>query len=333
MDVMKTRLLSWGVAALAGLAMVGCNPPEPAAGGAGTTTPTASDKKVKIAVSIPTATHGWTAGVVYWANETAKELGGEAEITVVTSETASDQAKKLETIATQGYDALVILSFEPDVVTPIVKANRDSFGYIVSVDRGLTEPIADVWMRGDNKKFGSEAATFMAEKLGGKGSILVFRGIAGPVDDDRVAGFQDVMKGFPDIKILDMQHGDWSRDKSFSVAQNLLVKHAKVDAIWAADDDMALGVEKALQEAGRKGVWMVGGGGMKDVVKRVMDGDELFPATVTYSPKMIADAIKRCVADLKAGKKSGSAQVDEVLPVDLVKPDTAKDHYFPDAAY
>jgi len=332
MDLMKTRLLSWGVAALAGLAMVACNPPTPDTGGT-TPEPATTAKKPKIAVSIPTATHGWTAGVVYWANETAKELGGDADITVVTSETASDQAKKLETLATQGYDALVILSFEPDVVTPIVKANRDSFGYIVSVDRGLTDPIADVWMRGDNKKFGSEAATFMAEKLGGKGSILVFRGIAGPVDDDRVAGFQDVMKGFPDIKILDMQHGDWSRDKSFTLAQNLLVKHAKVDAIWAADDDMALGVEKALQEAGRKGVWMVGGGGMKDVIKRVMDGDEMYPATVTYSPKMIADAIKRCVADLKAGKTKGTTQVDEVLPVELVKPDNAKDHYFPEAAY
>ncbi|MDI9635124.1 ABC transporter substrate-binding protein [Kamptonema cortianum] len=328
------RTLTAIVAGFIGLAMVACSSGGGESAANSESGGSAEAKKPKIAISIPTATHGWTAGIVYWANEAAKEFASDADFTIVTAESGEDQGKKLETLAAQGFDGLVVLSFEPSLVTPVIKGNRDSFGYIVSVDRGLTEPIADVWLRGDNKEFGKKAAEFMASRMPNGGNILVFRGIASPIDNDRVEGFQGVMKNHPNIKILDMQHGNWDRDTAYKLAQNLLVKYPKVDAIWASDDDMALGIEKALKEAGRdKGMWMLGGAGMKDVVKRVMDGDSMFPGNVTYSPRMIYDAVQKCVEDLKAGKKPGSTQVDIVLPIEVITPDNAKDYYYPDAAY
>ncbi|MFM9874191.1 MAG: ABC transporter substrate-binding protein [Fimbriimonadaceae bacterium] len=336
---MKGSILA-GLAATTAMMMVGCTP-APSGGTDGSLPPkpegaTATGtgiEKPKIAVVIPTATHGWTGGVVYWAEKTAKDMAGDADIKVFASDSPDKQAADLANIATQGFDGLVILSFDPTAITPAVKTARDSFKYIVSVDRGLSEPLADVWLRGDNEKFGSEAATFMADKLGGKGKILVLRGMAGPVDEDRVKGFKSVMDGIKGVQILDMQPGKWSQDEAYKVTQNLLLKYKEVDAIWAADDDMAVGAAKALAEAGRTNVWLVGGGGSKDVIKKVMDGDAMFPATVTYSPKMIALGIERCVADLKAGKKSTGTQVDDVLPVELVKPDNARDHYFPESVY
>ncbi len=338
MRLMKGWTLA-GLAATTAMMMVGCNPPatKPEEG---STTPTTGGEssgagiaKPKIAVVIPTATHGWTGGVVYWAEKTAKDMAGDADITVFASDSPDKQAGDLANIATQGFDGLVILSFDPTAVTPAVKTSRDSFKYVVSVDRGLSEPIADVWLRGDNEKFGAEAATFMAEKLNSKGNILVLRGIAGPVDEDRVKGFKSVMDKVTGVKVLDMQPANWSQDEAFKKTQALLLKYPQVDAIWAADDDMAVGAEKAIAESGRTNIWLVGGGGSKDVVKKVMDGNAMFPATVTYSPKMIALAIERCVKDLKEGKKSTGSQVDEVLPVELVKPDNAKDHYYPDSVY
>lgn len=335
---MKARsLLLAGVAAL-GLALTACSPPAENATTTGTTTTTGGSgtpaKKFKIAVSIPAADHGWTAGIGYWANKLAKDHEAEAEITVEPAKDADAQVKSLETLATQGYDALVVLPTEPEQVTPTVKRLADSFGYMVAVDRGLTEPIADVWVRGDNKEFGRKAATYMAEKLGGKGNILIFQGIPCPIDTDRVGGFNEVISKSPGIKVLDSKPGMWNREESYKVAQSLLIKHPQVDAIWASDDDMAVGIEKALKEAGRdKNVWMLGGGGMKEVVKFVMDGNPLYPATVTYSPKMIADAIERCITDLKAGKKHAGNQEDQMLPIDVVTPDNAKDFYFPDSIY
>lgn len=82
----------------------------------------------------------------------------------------------------------------------------------------------------------------------------------------------------------------------------------------------------------RENVWMLGGGGMKDIVKRIMDGDKMYPATVTYSPKMIGDAVSRAFEMLKKGEKPTSQKL-EIIPVEIITPENAKGFYFPDSIY
>jgi ribose transport system substrate-binding protein len=125
--------------------------------------------------------------------------------------------------------------------------------------------------------------------------------------------------------------------KSLNVMQNMLTQFNKIDAVWAADDDMALGAMQAIKEAGRENqMWVVGGGGMNDIVKMVMDNDPMAPATVTYPPSMIAAGIHLAVASLRDGQ---AAKVNQFMPrrlvldVELVTPDNAKDYYFPDSVY
>lgn len=322
--------------ALAGisLVLVGCN-----SGGAGTESTTGSSssgtsggKKYKITVSLPAADHGWVAGAIWWAEEGKKKYAADADITIQTADSPGKQVNDLETMMTTKPDAMVVLATESKPLTPVAKKIHDAGILLVNVDRGFEEPVANLFIQGDNKGFGRVAAEFMAEKLGGKGNILVLEGVPCTVNTDRNTAFQEVMKGFPGIKILDSQPGDWRKDKALNVTQTMLVKHPAVDAIWAADDDMALGAEQALKEAGRANVWIIGGGGMKDIVKRIMDKDARFPATVTYSPKMVGDAIDRAIEMLKKGEKP-STQKEEVINVTLVKPENAKDHYYPSSVY
>ena len=99
---------------------------------------------------------------------------------------------------------------------------------------------------------------------------------------------------------------------------------------------MALGVEQALKEAGRTNVWILGGAGMKDVIKRVQDNDPIFPADITYPPSMIAMGMHLAVSALRDGKqkdKSAFTPKHLMLDVELVTPDNAKDFYFPDSTY
>jgi|SRR5579862_221880 len=118
--------------------------------------------------------------------------------------------------------------------------------------------------------------------------------------------------------------------------ENMLVNNPHIDAVWAADDDMALGAEVALQSAGRdKNIWILGGGGMKDIVKRVMDRDPLYPGDITYPPSMVGFGIETTVGMLRAGKDRAKRYVPRhiVIDIDLVTPDNAKDFYFPDSVY
>lgn len=336
---MKCRNLFFGALAVIGLAIVGCS--SGSTGDAGTTTggegkPSADSpkEKLRVGVSIPAGDHGWTAGIVWWANQ-MKEKYPDVDLSIQTSNNGTDQNKAVETMLVTGLDGLVVLAFEPTPVTPAVKKAKSDGVYVVSVDRGLDEPIADVWMRGDNSKFGELAADYMGSKLGGKGNILVLEGLtANDVNKARVEAFNKTMSTkYPGIKILASTNGDWDRQKAYKATQTLLAKYPMVNAIWSSDDDMSLGAEQALKESGRTNVWMLGGGGMQDIYKKIAAGEPMYPATITYAPKMIADGIERCIADLKAGKKPGDKQEDVLLPVEVVSPDNVKDFMVDGAAY
>ncbi|MCW5937558.1 MAG: ABC transporter substrate-binding protein [Fimbriimonadaceae bacterium] len=296
--------------------------------------PPAPGKKIRIGVSIPNATHGWTAGVIYWVDQ-AKKAYPDVEWTVVPADKPEKQISDIETLLTKGVDGMVILATESAPLTPVAKKVKEAGVYLVNVDRGFLEPVADVFLEGDNAAFGRKAGEFIGQKLNGQGKIIVLEGMPSTVNTARNGAFREALKAFPGVQILDSQPGEWNRQKSYETLQTLLTKHSQVDAVWAADDDMALGAEQALKEAGRSNVWIVGGGGMKDVVKRVMDNDKVMPATVTYPPSMVATGMFICASALRAGPAQVRPYVPRHLLIDvqLVTPENAKEFYFPDSVY
>src|SRR5690606_2632435 len=198
-------------------------------------------------------------------------------------------------------------------------------------------PIADIFLEGDNKAFGRKSAQFIAERMKGKGNLVILTGIPCTVDTDRVNAALAVFKQYPDIKILAQQPAFWNREKALQVMENLLTRFPKIDAVWAQDDDMLLGAVQAIEEAGRENeMWVFGGAGMKDVVHRVMNKDPMVPADITYPPSMIATGIHMCVSALRDGNKD---KVMEFMPrhllidVELITPENAKSYYFPDSVY
>jgi len=294
----------------------------------------AADKKV-VAVSIPAADHGWTAGVVYHAKAAADEINKafpDIDVVVKTSPSAADQVSALEDLsASRKLDALVILPYTSEELTQPVKAIKDMGTFITVVDRGLTdEGIQDLYLAGDNIAVGTNTAKFMIDKLGGKGDIVVLRGIPTVIDDERIKGFEDTIKG-TDIKVLDMQYAHWNSDEGFKLMQDYLAKYPHIDAVWANDDDMLLGVLEAVKQSGRTDIKLaLGGNGMKDIVKKVIDGDEMTPVETPYPPAMIKTAIYMTVANLV-----GQAPVRGAVKLDapLITKDNAAEYYFPDSPF
>ena len=292
-------------------------------------------KRYKIGVSIPAADHGWNAGLKYWTDQATKE-NPDIDWTVQDFKTSSDQITQLEDMGTQGMDALVIVAPESAAVTLIAEKLHEKGILIVNVSGGFTKPIADVFIEGDNKAFGRKSAEFMVQKLGGKGKIVVLEGTPCTVNTDRVSSAKAVFSASPGIQIVAEDAGEWNRAKAEKVMENMLTANLHIDAIWAADDDMALGVETALKAQGRdKNIWILGGGGMKDIVKRVMDKDPLFPGDITYPPSMIGIGIQTAAAMLREGKENAKKFTPRHIVIDLeaITPDNAKDFYFPDSIY
>ncbi len=296
----------------------------------------AQDAETKvIGVSIPAATHGWAGGMNYFAQAAVDRLEETYPQLDFVLATASDPAKQVndieDMVATRNIDALVVLPFESEPLTGPVQNVKASGAWITVVDRGLSQDgIEDLYVAGDNPGFGRVAGEYMATALPEGGKIVVLRGIPTTIDNERVEGFQAAIEG-KNIEILGMEHGDWNRDKAFTVMQDFLSKHPQIDAVWASDDDMAVGVLGAIEAAGRDDIkFVLGGAGMKEMIKRTMDGDAMIPANVTYPPAMIATAIEITAVGLVS---QAPVSGDFIIGSVLVTPENAEGFYFPDSPF
>lgn len=295
----------------------------------------AKAKRFKIGVSIPAADHGWNAGLKYWSEQATKQ-NPDVDWVIQDFKNSDEQINSLENMLSQGVDAFVIVAPESAAVTPIAEKIHDAGHLIVNVSGGFTKPVADVFIEGDNRAFGRHAAEFMVKQLGGKGKIVYLEGTPCTVNSDRVNAALEVFKASPGIQIVGHGVGEWNREKAEHAVQNILVANPQIDAIWAADDDMALGAEAALKATGRdKNIWILGGGGMKDIVKRVMDKDPLYPGDITYPPSMIGFGIETAAAMVRAGADKSKQFMPHhvVIDLDAITPENAKSYYFPDSIY
>jgi ribose transport system substrate-binding protein len=303
----------------------------------GTTGTAFAQNKVNLGVAIPAATHSFTAGIVWWANEAKRELEKkhpDLKVTIKTASGAPEQANQLQDLVTVNkINALVVFPFESASLTQPVAQVKNKGVYVTVVDRGLTDTSAqDAYVAGDNTAFGKVPAEYLAQALGGKGNIVALRGIPTTLDNERMDAFNAVMKNHPGIKLLDAKHGNWNRDDAFKVMQDFLTRFKQIDAVWAADDDMAVGVLKAIDQARRKDIRIVfGGAGAKGMVKTLIDGkDPRIQANVSYSPKFMYDAIKLTA---EARLKGERLPPTTIIPSVLITKENARQFYFPDSPF
>ncbi len=295
-------------------------------------------EKLKIGVSVPTATHGWAGGIVWFAEKAKKEIEAanpDVEVIVTTGEDAARQVDRIENLIVRGIDALVVVCQEPGPITPICGRAKDEGVYVVIVSNPMSKPVEDHFVNGDNRSLGEEAARAIGQLIEGKGEILVMEGIPCPINTDRINGFNDIMaKEFPGIKILESQPAWWNQEKGMNLMETYLQKYPKVDAVWAGDDDVLIGALKAYQNSGRTDIKaIVGGGGSKHIIKKIMDGDPVVKATVTYSPKMCYDGVFKALEGLRNGKKPVDGIKETIIRSEIVTKENADKFYYPESVY
>jgi len=297
----------------------------------------AAAEPVNLGVSIPAATHSFMGGINYWANQAKKDLEAkhkDLKITIRTAANAVEQANQLQDLSTvTKINALVVFPFESAALTRPVASVKAKGAYVTVVDRGLTDTSAqDAYVAGDNTAFGKIPAEYIAKTLNGKGNVVALRGIPTTLDNERMDAFNGVLKGHPDIKLLDAKYANWNRDDAYKVTQDFLTRFKEIDAFWAADDDMAFGAIRAIDQAGRKDIKVIfGGAGAKDMVKIILDGkDPRIQANVSYSPKFIYESIKLTAEARLKGEKLPATTI---IPSVLIDKSNAKEFYHPDSPF
>jgi len=257
--------------------------------------PVARPGKVRIGVTIPAPDQEWTAGSLWFAKKAIADWSAKDEalgFELRTATTVEEQSEQVGALIDSGIHCLVILPVESAGVTPVVQAARRKGVFVVDTDRGLLDFAHDVYVTGDNYQYGRVAAEWMARELKGKGKIVTISGVPCTIDTIRMKGFYDGIANYPGIRILGEQKGYWDKRKSQVVMENFLQRFASIDGVYSQDDGVQEAILMAYRESARTEISVFfGGTGQRSTIRKILDGDPLVRATVTYTPSLIATSI------------------------------------------
>ena len=271
---------------------------------------------IRIAFSAPGADHGWLAAITENARDEAEELGDVELILLEGTNDSAAQVSQVEQLIAEEPDVLVILPHEGGPLTPIAIEAMNAGIPVVNVDREFESKTAyRTWIGGDNYGIGVSAGNYFAEQLDCEGQVVEIQGLAGiSVTEQRSAGFADTIEELcgDGIEVVAQQPADFVPDKGLTVMETILQQHDDIDAVYTHDDDMAMGVVSAIQNAGREEeMFLTGAGGSNDALDLIADGG-LYKATFLYNPSMSASAIR--VARLIARGEGFEELVEPEVP-------------------
>jgi ribose transport system substrate-binding protein len=323
------RQLIAGVAALA-LVAAACSDDDDDSAGAGdeTQADTGGDSSetgetVTIAASVPPTDHGWLGQIAAKAQEAADQWD-DVEFRLVEAADADSQASQIQTLINEEPDALVVLPYDGEQLTPVAEQAMEAGIPVINVDRLFASPdAARATILGDNYEIGVKAAEFLAEQLECEGNVVEIQGIAGiSVTTDRTQGFADTIEELcgGGINIVAQQPADFLPDMGLEVMEAILQANDDIDAVYTHDDDMAEGVVAAIENAGREDeMILTGAGGSCAAFDRIESGG-LYAATYLYSPTMAGSAVN--MARLIAQGRGFSDLVEPEVPSQIVVPPT-----------
>lgn len=268
------------------------------------------DDSVKIGLSVSTLNNPFFVSLKQGAEDEAKAQGAE----IVTVDAQNDSAKQvsdIEDLIQQGVDVLLVNPTDSAAVAVAIESANNANIPVITVDRSAEGGEVVAHIASDNVAGGEMAGEFILEKLGNKGKVVELEGIPGSsAARERGEGFHKAVDAVADVEVVAKQAADFDRAKGLSVMENILQGNKDIQAVFAHNDEMALGALEALQAAGLTDVIVVGFDATDDAVKAVESGN--MAATVAQKPAIIGQQ-----GVTTALKVANDETVDEFIPVEL----------------
>lgn len=241
---------------------------------------TGSEKKEGISIYWigKTLNNPWWISVSDFAQREADALGVNLTIAIPQEEVDLEkQVAMIETAIEQKADAIVISAASSDGVIPSIKKAREQGIKIINFDTRISDKsVVDAFVGGDDEAGAYKAGKYICEQLGGEGEVAIITGLMEQSTGvDRHAGFMRACEEYPEIKVVAEQSAEWSSDKAADVTTNILTANPDIKAIFASNDQMAVGMVNAAKSAGKTAddLILVGFDGILDAVDMTMDGD------------------------------------------------------------
>lgn len=278
------RSISTLVASL--IVLVACSNQGPDTGPGGTAASTAAvSGTVTVGLSLSTMDNPFFVALRDGAQAEAKAAG----INLITVDAQNDPAKQIagvEDLIQKKVPVILLNPTDSDAVANVVKEATAAAIKVISLDRAVNGAEVTSHIASDNVAGGKMAGEFLLKKLGGKGNLVELEGIPGSsAARERGEGFDSVIAGRPGVKLVAKQPANFDRAQGLSVMENILQGNKDIQGVFAQNDEMALGAQRAIEEAGLKNVVIVGFDATADAVAAVRAGK--LAATVQQKPELI----------------------------------------------
>ncbi len=255
----------------------------------------------------------------------AKEkLGDDVDVTVVSS--AYDlgrQVQQIDDFIAAGMDLILINAADSKGIFPAVKRAQEAGIKVVAVD--VNAEGADATVTSNNFQAGADACQYLADKLNGKGDVVIINGPPVSAVIDRVAGCKDVFSKYKDINILsDNQNAGGSREGGLESMTALLSAFPKIDGVFAINDPSAIGADLAARQAGRNEFIITGVDGAPDAEEALIEEGTLFKASSAQDPQVMAYRAVEVGIDLVNGKKPDEEPI--LIPTSVITKENLKDY-------
>ncbi|WGT25355.1 sugar ABC transporter substrate-binding protein [Pseudomonas marginalis] len=232
------------------------------------------------------------------------------------------QLSQVENFISQKVDAIIVNPVDTASTKNIINAATKAGIPLVFVNRRPDQkdlPKDVVAVTSDDVEAGKLQMQYIAEKLGGKGKIVILLGdLANNSTTNRTKGVKEVLAKYPDIKIEQEQTGIWLRDKGMTLVNDWLTQGREFNAVLANNDEMAIGASMALKSAGKEkgSVLIAGVDGTPDGLNAITKGD--------MAASAFQDAKGQAVGSVEAARKMARKEPVEqnvIIPFQLITPE------------
>ena len=301
LSIMMVGILSFSLVACGGAATA---PETDKEGGA----PAESSDGYKVGFVISTLQNPFFVSLREGAEQEAASLGMEI-IVLDSQDDPSKEMSNVEDLITKGVDVILINPTDSDAVVNSIEAANAAGVPIITIDRVANGGEVTTHVASDNMAGGKMAGEYIIEKLGGEGNVVELEGIAGTsAARERGEGF-NVSIADTGLTVVAKQTADFNRAKGLEVMENILQAQAEIDAVFAHNDEMALGALEAVKSSGRD-IIVVGFDATDDAVASVEEGG--LAATVAQQPALIGQLGVETAHQVLKGES-----VEKSVPVEL----------------
>ncbi|MFF3468110.1 ABC transporter substrate-binding protein [Streptomyces sp. NPDC002619] len=232
----------------------------------------------------------------------AAKVGVKKLLTTNAQSQLPKQISDIQDMLAQGAQFLIVAPLNSDGLEPALKAAADKHVPVLTIDRKVNATACKDYLSflgSDFVEQGKRAADVMIKTTGGNGKVAVLLGASGNnVTTDRTKGFVDQLKAkAPGLEIVAQQTGEFARDKGQQVMEQLIQSNPEITAVYAENDEMALGAVTALKGAGKKpgkDIKVVSIDGTRNAVQSIVNGEinAVIESNPRFGPLAFATAQK-----------------------------------------